>query len=74
MCDENIRTTLRDYVKDKNKWFYWYHDINRLEKIWIFKPEGNEEKEDEDPILKEFKKKTRGSNRRCLSWFSQFHP
>jgi len=57
MCDENIRTTLRDYVKDKNKWFYWYHDINRLEKIWIFKPEGNEEKEDEDPILKEFKKK-----------------
>lgn len=36
MCDENIRTTLRKYVKDSNTWFYWYHNIERLKGIRTF--------------------------------------
>jgi hypothetical protein len=58
MCDENIRTTLRNYVQDKTKWFFWYHDINRLEKIRKFE-EIQKKEPKEDTVLKEYQEENR---------------
>ena len=52
---ENIRITLKAYVVDKSKWFYWYHRIDRLEAILEFKNE--KESYLKDPFLESIKEK-----------------
>ena len=57
MCEENIRATLKGYVTDQSKWFFWYHDLGRLQQIWNFKKikkENENEMEMEDPFLKDY--------------------
>ncbi|MGZ8908268.1 MAG: hypothetical protein ACXW1U_21405, partial [Methylobacter sp.] len=58
MCDENIRTTLRQYVLDQSKWFFWYHDINRLERIRGLKNE-NEKELEVDGVLNSYREKVK---------------
>ncbi|MDD5035670.1 MAG: hypothetical protein PHE55_13025 [Methylococcaceae bacterium] len=58
--DKSVRATLREYVKDRTKWFFWYHNIQRLEAIKKFENEDKhnnrrEVKEKEDRFLKGFK-------------------
>ncbi len=68
MCDNNIRTTLKSYVQKNNTWFFWYHNIYRLEGIKEFEnkdknklelalgvADENKIKED-DSFLKKYKK------------------
>ncbi len=57
MCDENIRTTLRSYVTDKSKWFFWYHNLKRLEQIRNFKSKEEGDVLKEDKFLKNYQEK-----------------
>ncbi|MGZ4947032.1 MAG: hypothetical protein ACXV5N_11695 [Halobacteriota archaeon] len=55
MCNENIRTTLRTYLGREDTWFFWYHDLERLQRIRHFKNEKENEQK-EDLILNEYRK------------------